>query len=219
MNKVLKNLKKILNLLEVHYSHARTELKHSDAFELLVATILSAQCTDKRVNEVTPALFKKYPTVNAFAEAAASELESEIRSTGFYRNKAKSIINSSRKIIEEFSGKVPDTMEGLTSLPGVARKTANVVLGNIFGKTEGIVVDTHVLRLSGRLGWTSNKGAEKIEKDLMKIIPEKIWIDLPHQLIMHGRKICKARNPMCGACFLNKLCPSAFKIKGKLINS
>lgn len=209
MNKGIDNLKKILNLLQKNYTHARTSLKHTDAFQLLIATILSAQCTDARVNKITPGLFKKYPTPEHFAQANLNELEQDIRSTGFYKNKAKNIRSASKDIVEKFSGKVPDSMEKLILLPGVARKTANVVLGNVFGKTEGIVVDTHVIRLSQRLGWTKNKTAEKIEKDLMKIIPVKYWIDLPHQLILHGRKICKACNPQCQICFLNKLCPSA----------
>ncbi|MFH1452980.1 MAG: endonuclease III [Armatimonadota bacterium] len=202
-----KNIDKILKLLTKEYGPARTDLRHKDPFQLLVATILSAQCTDERVNKVTPGLFKKYPSVKDFAKAKQDKLEEDIRSTGFFRNKAKNIIGSAKKIISDFNGSVPDNMDELITLPGVARKTANVLLGNSFGKTEGIVVDTHVLRLSQRLGFSKNKTADKVERDLMKIIPEKSWIDLPHQLILHGRRICKARKPECGICMLEEYCP------------
>jgi len=202
-----KNLDTILKLFARQYGHARTELRHADPFQLLVATILSAQCTDERVNKVTPGLFKKYPGVKDFARLKQETLEAEIRSTGFFRNKAKNIIGASQKIIKDFNGKVPDTMEELLTLPGVARKTANVVLGNSFGKTEGIVVDTHVLRLSQRIGLSKNKTAEKVEQDLMKTIPKKNWIDISHQLILHGRRVCNARKPMCDTCVIAKFCP------------
>lgn len=202
-----KNIDTILKLFAKQYGPARTELRHNDPFQLLVATILSAQCTDKRVNEVTPGLFKKYPAPADFAKLKQEILETQIRSTGFFRNKAKNIISASQKIITDFKGKVPDNMEDLITLPGVARKTANVVLGNSFGKAEGVVVDTHVLRLSQRIGLSKNKTPEKIEQDLMKIIPRKYWIDIPHQLILHGRRICAARKPLCGECVIEKYCP------------
>lgn len=204
-----KDIDKILKLLARQYGHARTELKHADPFQLLVATILSAQCTDARVNKVTPGLFKKYPAPSSFARLKQETLEAEIRSTGFFRNKAKNIIGASQKIIKDYNGKVPDMMEELLTLPGVARKTANVVLGNSFGKTEGIVVDTHVLRLSQRIGLSKNKTAEKVEQDLMKIVPKKLWIDISHQLILHGRRVCNARKPLCDKCIIEKYCKKA----------
>lgn len=202
-----KHLDKILQTLAKTYGRARTELRHADPFQLLVATILSAQCTDERVNKVTPGLFKKYPSPNEFANLKQETLETEIRSTGFFRNKAKNIIAASQKIIKDYNGNVPDNMEELLTLPGVARKTANVVLGNAFGKTEGIVVDTHVLRLSQRIDLSKNKIAEKVEQDLMKIIPRKTWIDFAHQLVLHGRRICIARKPKCNICVIEQYCP------------
>jgi endonuclease-3 len=190
------------------YPNAHCELHFRNPLELLVATILSAQCTDKRVNMVTPELFKKYRTAKDYANAPQAELENAIRSTGFYRNKAKSIRAAMRAIAEEHAGKVPDTMEKLRALPGVGRKTANVVLGNAFGKNEGIVVDTHVTRLSQRLGLTKHKDAEKIERDLMKLIPREYWTDWSHWLIWHGRRRCFARKPDCSQCEVFRLCPS-----------
>jgi endonuclease-3 len=204
-------VKAILEKLDEAYPGATCALKHENAFQLLISTILSAQTTDERVNMVTPGLFKKYPTPEAFAHANPKDIEQEIRSTGFYRNKTKSIIGASKKIVEEFHGEVPRTMEELLMLPGVARKTANVVLGCAFGIASGIVVDTHVQRLSGRLDLTKNTDPKKIETDLMKIIPKDHWILFSHQLIWHGRHVCKARNPMCIECNLEKICYSKDK--------
>ncbi len=199
---------KILSLLRREYPRATTELKHSNALELLVATILSARCTDERVNRVTEKLFKKYRKPEDYANADREELEKEIRETGFYRNKAKSIMGAARAMVEKFNGRVPDSMEGLLELPGVARKTANVVLGTWFKKNEGIAVDTHVKRLSERLGLSKGKDPGDIEKDLMELFPRKDWAFLSHALILHGRYVCKARNPMCEKCVLSDLCPS-----------
>jgi endonuclease-3 len=190
------------------YPNAHCELNFRNQLELLVATILSAQCTDKRVNMVTPELFKKYRTAKDYANAPQAELENAIRSTGFYRNKTKSIRAAMRAIAEEHGGKVPNAMEKLRALPGVGRKTANVVLGNAFGKNEGIVVDTHVARLSHRLGLTKQKDPEKIERDLMKLIPREYWTDWSHWLIWHGRRRCFARKPDCSQCEVFQLCPS-----------
>jgi endonuclease III len=190
------------------YPNAHCELDFRNPLQLLVATVLSAQCTDKRVNMVTPGLFKKYRTARDYANAPQAEFEDAIRSTGFYRNKAKSIRAAMRVIAEEHGGKVPDTIEKLLTLPGVGRKTANVVLGNAFEKNEGIVVDTHVARLSQRLGLTKQKDAEKIERDLMKLIPREHWTDWSHWLIWHGRRRCYARKPDCGRCEVFRLCPS-----------
>ena len=201
----------ILEKLDEAYPAATCALKHENAFQLLVSTILSAQCTDERVNMVTPGLFKRYPTPEAFANANPKDIEQEIRSTGFYHNKTKSIIGASKKIMEEFHGEVPRTMEELLVLPGVARKTANVVLGCAFEIASGIVVDTHVQRLSGRLDLTKNTDPKKIETDLMKVIPQDRWILFSHQLIWHGRRVCKARNPMCIECNLEKICYSKDK--------
>ena len=202
---------RVAQLVEVWpqvYPGARCELDFRNPLELLVATILSAQCTDKRVNMVTPALFKKYRRAKDYANASQAELENAIRSTGFYRNKAKSIRGAMRAIAEEHNSKVPETMEALHALPGVGRKTANVVLGNAFGKNEGIVVDTHVARLSHRLGLTKQKDPEKIERDLMKIVPREHWTDWSHWLIWHGRRRCFARKPDCSQCEVFQLCPS-----------
>ncbi len=195
--------------LEAMYPDAHCALDHRNAFELLIATILSAQCTDVRVNKVTPALFKKYPSPSKMADAPIDDLEELVRTTGFYRNKAKSIKGASERITDVFHGKVPSTMDELLSLPGVARKTANVVLGNAFGINEGVVVDTHVGRLSKRLGWTDNhaKDAVKIERDLVELFPRKNWTMLSHLLIYHGRQVCAARNPKCDACELVRSCP------------
>lgn len=204
----------ILRRLHKLYPEATCALEHKSALHLLTATILSAQCTDDRVNKVTPGLFRKYPTAADFAKAIPEQLEELIRSTGFFRNKAKSLMGAGRVIIEKFSGQVPDTMESLLELPGVARKTANVVLGTWFGKNEGVVVDTHVGRLSHRLRLTwrskNEKDAVRIEQDLMEVIPRSEWTYLSHSLIWHGRKVCSARGPKCADCTLNDVCPSAF---------
>jgi endonuclease-3 len=200
---------RVLTILREEFPTARTALLHQDPFQLLVATILSAQCTDERVNRVTPGLFARYPTPQHLARVDVHELEGEIRSTGFFRMKAKSIIACSRAIVERFSGKVPHTMDELLSLPGVGRKTANVVLGQAFGISSGVVVDTHVHRISVRLGFSREKTPEKIENDLIKIFPEKDWIDVGSILILHGRKTCVARKPKCSLCTVGELCPSA----------
>lgn len=199
----------IIALLHEAYPDAECALHHKNAFELLVATILSAQCTDERVNKVTPALFARFPTPAAMAGAEREELEELVRSTGFYRNKAKNIQGAARRIVEAYDGEVPQTMDDLLTLPGVARKTANVVRGVIFGLADGVVVDTHVKRLSQRLGLTKQKTPEKIERDLMKLTPQDEWINLSHLLIFHGRQICDARKPRCGLCTLVELCPAA----------
>ena len=204
-------VKAILRGLDEAYPAASCALKHDNPFQLLISTILSAQCTDERVNMVTPGLFKKYPTPAEFAYANPRDIEEEIRSTGFYRNKTKSILGASKKIVEEFGGEVPRTMEQILTLPGVARKTANVVLGTGFGIASGVVVDTHVQRLSRRLDLTKNTDPKKIETDLMKVIPEDRWILFSHQLIWHGRRICKARKPLCIECNLEKICYSKDK--------
>lgn len=203
-----KRVREIIRRLQREYPDAKCALNHSNPFELLIATILSAQCTDERVNKVTAELFRKYRGPADFAAVRQEELERDIHSTGFYRNKAKNIIAASRLILERFNGQVPSKMEDLLTLPGVARKTANVVLGCAYGIAEGIVVDTHVSRLSQRLGLTENTAPEKIEKDLMQIVPKRHWVMFSHWLIFHGRKVCKARNPDCGGCVLADLCPS-----------
>jgi len=190
------------------YPGAHCELDFKNPLQLLIATILSAQCTDKRVNMVTPALFKKYRTAADYAKAAPAELENAIKSTGFFRNKAKSIRAATLTIAEKFNGRVPETMDELRELPGVGRKTANVVLGNAFGKNEGIVVDTHVVRLSHRLGLTKQTDPEKIERDLMKLVPREHWTNWSHWLIWHGRRRCFARKPDCSNCEIFRLCPS-----------
>jgi endonuclease-3 len=186
-------------------------LVHSNPFELLVATILSAQCTDKRVNMVTPELFRKHPTPQDFAALRPEVLAAEIRSTGFFNNKAKSVLGAASKIVQEFGGKVPDTMEEMLRLPGVARKTANVVLGTAYGKATGVVVDTHVQRIARRLDLSRENDPGKIEKDLMRIIPREKWIAFSHQMIFHGRQCCIARNPKCSACAAEDLCDSKDK--------
>jgi endonuclease III len=209
-----KRMAKILAGLKQLYPDADCALIHNSALELLVATVLSAQCTDETVNKVTPTLLAKYPDAQALSSASTADIENIIHSTGFFRQKAKSIVNASRMIVEEFGGQVPDTMEALTQLPGVARKTANVLLGTWFRKNEGVVVDTHVGRLAHRLGltWTSKdeKDAVKIEQDLMQVIPRNEWTYVGHALIWHGRRVCFARKPNCAGCGINKLCPSAF---------
>ena len=192
------------------YPDAKCSLNHSNAFELLIATILSAQCTDERVNIVTADLFRKYRKPEAYLKVAPTTLQKDIRTTGFFRNKTKSIQGTAKALMEKYSGRVPETMDELLELPGVARKTANVVLGNAFGVLSGVVVDTHVTRLSRRLALTKEKTAEKIEKDLVAIVPKRDWVIFSHLLIAHGRKICKARNPLCAECVVEKLCPSSY---------
>ncbi|MDO8602843.1 MAG: endonuclease III [Candidatus Omnitrophota bacterium] len=209
----MKDTKGIIRILKNQYPEAKTALRFKNTWQLLVATILSAQCTDARVNRVTPALFKKYKSVAGFAKADIKEFEKDIYSTGFYKNKAKGIIGSAKKILNEFKGNVPRTMEELISLPGIGRKTANVILSSGFGITAGVVVDTHVRRLSQRLGLTKNTDPGKIEEDLMKLVPAEDWGIVSHLMILHGRKICNARKPLCAECGINKLCPSAFKGK------
>ena len=199
-------VKKIYNILIKEYPEPKTALKYRTPFEILTATILSAQCTDVRVNIVTKELFKKYKKIKDYANADLNKFQEEIKSTGFYKNKSKNIINSAKVILKNFEGKVPDNMEELLTLPGVARKTANVVLGAAFKKTEGIVVDTHVKRLSFRIGLTKQTNPEKIEKDLMKIFEKRFWINLAFLLINHGRKICIARKPLCDECSISSYC-------------
>ncbi|MEK7829627.1 MAG: endonuclease III [Acidobacteriota bacterium] len=199
----------IIRALKKAYPAAECALNHSNPFELLVATILSAQCTDERVNIVTSTLFRKYLNVADFAAADPAELEKDINSVNFFRNKAKSIQTTAKLLLEKHSGELPQTLEELTQLPGVGRKTANVVLGTAFGIPTGVVVDTHVSRLTQLLGLTKNKDAEKIEKDLIELLPKKEWIDFSHRLIWHGRRICKARKPNCAECSLEPLCPSS----------
>jgi endonuclease-3 len=204
-----KNTLKIIRLLKKAYPDARCSLNHGSPLELLIATILSAQCTDERVNIVTADLFRKYRTCQDYIQVERTELEQDVRTTGFFRNKSKSIQGACKRIEQEYGGEVPKTMDELLSLPGVARKTANVVLGNAFGIASGVVVDTHVSRLSQRLGLTTQKQPEKIERDLIELVPKKDWVDLPHLLIYHGRKVCKARMPLCSECVLEPLCPSS----------
>jgi len=206
-----KRVAAILAKLDEAYPQATCALEHTNPFQLLIATILSAQCTDVRVNQVTKSLFQKYPTPETFAYANPNELEVQIRPTGFFRNKTKSIQGASKKIVEEFSGAVPRTMEELLALPGVARKTANVVLGTAYGVASGVVVDTHVQRLSERLDLTRNTDPKKIEQDLIRIIPREKWISFSHQLIWHGRRVCQARKPHCIECNLERICYSKDK--------
>jgi len=204
-------VQRILRGLDRAYPNAQCALAHTNALELLIATILSAQCTDERVNLVTRDLFRKYRAPADYVRVAREVLEKDIRSTGFYRNKAKSVQGACQMILEKFAGKVPDTMEGLLELPGVARKTANVVLGVAYGKAEGIVVDTHVFRVSRRLDLTASETPENIERDLMQIIPRDRWIAFSHQMILHGRATCKARKPLCPVCPVQTLCRSKDK--------
>jgi endonuclease-3 len=201
--------KKIISRLRKIFPDPKIALEHRDPLQLLVATILSAQCTDERVNQVTPGLFKKYRTAKDYAEANVAEFEQEIRSTGFFRAKAKSIINCGKQIVEKHGGEVPRTMEELVQLPGIGRKTANCVLGGAYGIASGVVVDTHVRRLAQRMGLSKDDDPEKIEQDLMEIVPKKDWIDFGNMLIWHGRKTCQARKPNCPECVINDLCPSA----------
>lgn len=201
-----KRIEDLLQRLAAAYPNAKCALHHHSPWELLVATILSAQCTDARVNMVTPSLFRKFPGPSAFAAASLPAIEEEIRSTGFYHNKAKSISGAAKRVVSELGGKVPETMEELLTLPGVARKTANVVLGVAFRKAEGVVVDTHVLRLSHRLGLTRAEDPKRVEEDLMRIIPRDRWIAFSHEMIHHGRQICVARKPRCIDCTLETLC-------------
>jgi endonuclease III len=200
----------IIRRLKRAYPDAKCSLNHSNAFELLIATILSAQCTDERVNIVTADLFRKYTKPDDYLSVSPRELEKDIQSTGFFRNKTRSIQGASKVLTEEYGGQVPNTMDELLELPGVARKTANVVLGNAFGIKAGVVVDTHVSRLSHRLGLSQQKTAEKIEQDLIQTVPKKDWVIFPHLMIWHGRKICRARNPLCAECVIEKQCPSSF---------
>ena len=199
----------IWRLLHQEYPGATCELDFRSPLELLVATILSAQCTDERVNKVTPALFAAYPTAQAYAEADIEELQEAVRPTGFFRNKSKNIQGAARRIVEAYDGDVPSVMDDLLTLPGVARKTANVVLGCAYHIADGVVVDTHVKRLSNRLGLTAESNPEKIERDLMNLVPQEGWIDIGHLLIFHGRRVCAARKPNCAACVISHLCPSA----------
>ncbi len=206
-------VREILRILDETYPDAKCALDHKNPWQLLVATILSAQCTDKRVNMVTPGLFRKYPTVADFATVSQAELAGAIRSTGFFNNKAKSVIGAARAILNEFHGKVPRTMEELLRVPGAARKTANVVLGTAYGIAGGVVVDTHVQRIAQRLGLTKNKDPKRIEQDLMKVLPKDKWIVFSHQIILHGRALCIARKPKCAECPLDALCKAKDKTK------
>lgn len=205
-------IKKILALLKKQYPKVTGALNYKNPLELLISTILSAQCTDERINIVTKKLFSKYRKIKDYANANLKEFEKDIYSTGFYRNKARNIITACQIIIKKFKGTVPNNFDELLSLPGVARKTANCVMGNAFGIPSGVVVDTHVSRITQRLGLTKNTDPNKIEQDLIKIIPKNEWIMFSHRLIWHGRKVCDARKPKCEICNLNKLCPSAFKV-------
>lgn len=202
-----KQAKAVISKLKKEYPDAHCALNHTSPFELLVATILSAQCTDERVNIVTADLFRKYKGPESYLEVPEEELQEDIRSTGFFRNKARNIRGACEMLVNEYGSEVPKDMEDLLSLPGVARKTANVVLGNAFGIASGVVVDTHVKRLSYRLGLTKEKTPEKIEKDLIELVPKKDWVMFSHWLIYHGRRVCKARKPDCGNCVLEKICP------------
>lgn len=212
-------VREIIRKLKRAYPDARCSLNHSNAFELLIATILSAQCTDDRVNIVTADLFRKYRKPEDYLKVPPRELEKDIRTTGFFRNKTKSIQGTSKLLTEQYGGRVPQTMDELLELPGVARKTANVVLGNAFAIKSGVVVDTHVTRLSHRLGLTQQKHPEKIEDDLVEIVPRKDWIMFSHLLIAHGRRTCRARNPLCADCVVEKLCPSSYLKTGVMPGS
>jgi endonuclease-3 len=206
-------VREIVERLREKYPVARTALKFRTPLELLVATILSAQCTDERVNQVTAELFRRYRTAEEYASAPLRELERLIRPTGYYRNKARAIKAACQKLVADFGGEVPATMEALLTLPGVARKTANVVLQNAFGIASGIVVDTHVLRVAQRLGLTREKDRDKVERDLMALVPREEWIAFSHRLIAHGRETCRARRPLCGQCSLESLCPYPQKVR------
>ena len=211
--------REIIRLLKRAYPDAKCSLNHSNAFELLIATILSAQCTDARVNIVTQDLFRKYRKPEDYLKVSEKELQRDIRTTGFFRNKTKSIQGTARVLTDQYGGKVPGTIDELLELPGVARKTANVVLGNAFGINSGVVVDTHVTRLSHRLGLSAEKTAEKIETNLISLVPKKDWVIFSHLLIAHGRAICKARNPLCDQCVIEKHCPSSYLKTGVMPGS
>ena len=211
-------IKEIIRLLKRAHPDAHCALNHSSAFELLIATILSAQCTDERVNIVTADLFRKYRRPEDYLKVPAVELQQDVRTTGFFRNKTKSIQGACKMLVEEFGSEVPRTMDELLKLPGVARKTANVVLGVAYGIAAGVVVDTHVSRLSQRLRLTKHKDAGKIEADLMELVPRKDWIIFAHLLIFHGRRVCKARRPLCEECVVERLCPSSMLKTGKMPN-
>ncbi|MCX6560883.1 MAG: endonuclease III [Candidatus Aminicenantes bacterium] len=200
-------IRRILQVLTIQDPDPETCLRYETPWQLLVATVLSAQCTDERVNKVTPALFRKYPDVAAIAAADRAGLEADIRPTGFFRNKAKSLQGAARKIVDDFGGCVPETMAELVTLPGVARKTANIVLSSAFGKAEGIAVDVHVARISGRLGLSRETVPEKIERDLLALVPKAYWLDFNYLMVNHGRAVCQARKPKCGECRLSALCP------------
>jgi endonuclease-3 len=214
-----KRVREVIRRLKRAYPDAKTSLNHTNPFELLIATILSAQSTDDRVNIVTADLFRKYRQPEDYLKVPARELEQDIHSTGFFRNKTRSIQGTAKMLLENYSGKVPQTMDELLELPGVARKTANVVLGNAFGIKAGVVVDTHVTRLSHRLDFSQEKTAEKIERDLIPIVPKKDWVIFPHLMIYHGRKICKARGPLCAECVVEKQCPSSYLKTGVMPGS
>ena len=210
--KASERMPELLARLKGLYPDAHCELDHRNAFELLCATILSAQCTDARVNLVTPALFAKYPDAAALARARPASVEAIIRPTGFFRNKTKSLIGMAQAVVADHAGRIPSTMEELRTLPGVGRKTANVILGNAYGINEGVTVDTHVGRVSRRLGLTKHDDPEKVEQDLMKLVPRDDWALFSHLLIFHGRRICVARKPKCAECALATMCPSAYKV-------
>jgi endonuclease-3 len=209
MDSATRRIGTVIQLLRERYPQARTALEFRNPLEILVATILAAQCTDERVNRITPGLFRKYPTAAAFAGADRTELEQEIRSAGFFRNKAKAIVGAARRIVEEYGGAVPDSMAALVTLPGVARKTANIVLSAGYGIAEGIAVDTHAGRLSRRLGLSRHEDPDKVERDLLAAVPKDDWLDFNFLLVEHGRALCQARKPKCPDCFLRRLCPSA----------
>ena len=209
MDSASRRIGPVIRLLRERYPQPRTALEFHNPLQILVATILAAQCTDERVNRITPGLFRKYPTAAAFARADRTELEQEICSAGIFRNKAKNIIGAARRIVEEYGCAVPDSMAALVTLPGVARKTANIVLSAGYGKAEGIAVDTHAGRLSRRLGLSRHEDPEKIERDLLAVVPEQDWLDFNVLLVEHGRALCPARKPKCPDCFLRRLCPSA----------
>ena len=214
-----KRVRDVIRRLKRAYPDATTALNHTSPFELLVATILSAQSTDERVNIVTADLFRKYRKPEDYLKVPPSELEKDIHSTGFFRNKTKSLQGTARVLLEKYNGEVPHTMDELLELPGVARKTANVVLGNAFGIKAGVVVDTHVMRLSHRLAFSQEKTAEKIELDLIAIVPKKDWVLFPHLMIFHGRRTCKARSPLCAECVVEKQCPSSYLKTGVMPGS